>query len=291
MGLIQKIVSLGRLRRGLAFALAMVALMSLSSTPRAEEIPVDLELVLAIDVSGSVDWHEAALQRDGYVSALKSDAFTRAVTSGILGRIAVTYVEWAGDGIQTTVLDWTLIKDAASARAYSDRLAKSQIESGPWTSISSLIEYAMPLFKDNGYEGTRRVIDISGDGPNNTGNLVAGARQKAISRGITINGLPIINDRLQPSGRRQIKDLDKYYAACVIGGPGAFIVVAHDFNDFARAVRRKLIFEIADLRPPEFDAGTDDGHPLQRVNALFSLGCDVGERRLRQRRMFMDDDT
>jgi len=278
------------LARASASFLTALAVAGPTSPVFAEQVPVDLELVLAIDVSGSVDWQEAALQRDGYVQALRSDAFVKAVQSGVLGRIAVTYVEWAGDGIQMPVLDWDVIKDQKSAEAFSERLAKTHIESGPWTSISSLIDYAVPLFKDNGYEGTRRVIDISGDGPNNTGRLVTSARDAAVRQGVVINGLPIINDRLQPSGRRQIKDLDKYYRACVIGGLGAFIVVAHDFNDFARAVRRKLIFEIVDATPPEFTPQPHGARSIQPAQAIFELGCDVGERRLQRRRMGIDDE-
>jgi len=278
------------LARASASFLTALAVAGPTSPVFAEQVPVDLELVLAIDVSGSVDWQEAALQRDGYVQALRSDAFVKAVQSGVLGRIAVTYVEWAGDGIQMPVLDWDVIKDQKSAEAFSERLAKTHIESGPWTSISSLIDYAVPLFKDNGYEGTRRVIDISGDGPNNTGRLVTSARDAAVRQGVVINGLPIINDRLQPSGRPQIKDLDKYYRACVIGGLGAFIVVAHDFNDFARAVRRKLIFEIVDATPPEFTPQPHGARSIQPAQAIFELGCDVGERRLQRRRMGIDDE-
>ncbi len=270
--------------------MALFVIAQISSSAFADQVPVDLELVLAIDVSGSVDWQEAALQRDGYVQALKSDAFVKAVQSGVLGRIAVTYVEWAGDGIQMPVLDWDVIKDRQSAEAFSERLAKTHIESGPWTSISSLIDYAVPLFKDNGYEGTRRVIDISGDGPNNTGRLVTSARDEAVRQGVVINGLPIINDRLQPSGRAQIKDLDKYYRDCVIGGRGAFLVVAHDFNDFARAVRRKLIFEIVDATPPEFTPQPLGAGSVQPAQATFELDCDVGERRLQRRRMGIDDE-
>lgn len=270
--------------------LALFVIAQISSPAFADQVPVDLELVLAIDVSGSVDWQEAALQRDGYVQALKSDTFVKAVQSGVLGRIAVTYVEWAGDGIQMPVLDWDVIKDRQSAEAFSERLAKTHIESGPWTSISSLIDYAVPLFKDNVYEGTRRVIDISGDGPNNTGRLVTSARDEAVRQGVVINGLPIINDRLQPSGRPQIKDLDKYYRDCVIGGLGAFLVVAHDFNDFARAVRRKLIFEIVDATPPEFTPQPLGAGSVQPAQATFELGCDVGERRLQRRRMGIDDE-
>ena len=268
--------------------LLLIAILSclFSGNGHAETLKpiyVDLELVLAVDVSGSVDWQEAALQRNGYVQALRSRELISAVKSGVLGKIAITYVEWAGDEIQSTVLDWAVIKDEKSALAFSQALDKAPIDSGPWTSIGSLIHYALPLLRQNRFQGTRRVIDISGDGPNNTGPLVLEARQLAIKRGITINGLPIINDRLQPSGRRQIANLDKYYAACVIGGPGAFLVVANNFKDFARAIRRKLVFEIAGLKPPDWRQSVADSGLRQPVRAVFTQGCDIGERRLRRR--------
>jgi hypothetical protein len=148
----------------------------------------------------------------------------------------------------------------------------------------------VPLLQGNQYQGTRRVIDISGDGPNNTGALVTEARAAAIAKGITINGLPIINDRLQPSGRPQLKNLDRYYAACVIGGPGAFLVAARTFQDFGRAIRRKLLFEIAGAGPPIIDPKMPGSSLLRRASLTFPLGCDIGERRLRQRRYLFDND-
>ncbi|MEE2760308.1 MAG: DUF1194 domain-containing protein, partial [Pseudomonadota bacterium] len=189
-----------------------------------ERTPVDLELVLAVDVSGSVDFQEASLQREGYVKAIGSPEFAKAVAAGVLGRIAITYIEWAGEGVQDSILGWRIIDGTESARAFAKALASAPISTGPWTSISDAITFAVPLLEGNAFQGTRRVIDISGDGPNNVGSLVTEARAATIAKGITINGLPIINDRLQPSGRPQIKDLDRYYAACVIGGPGAFLV-------------------------------------------------------------------
>ena len=256
----------------------------------AELVPVDIELILAVDVSGSVDWQEAALQRDGYVQVIKSPEFVSAIKSGFLGKIAVTYIEWAGEGYQTPVIDWRLIKDQASASAFADTLAKAPIDTGPWTSISNIIQYSVPLFGANDYQGTRRIIDISGDGPNNSGSLVTGARDVAARKGITINGLPIINDRLQPSGRKQIADLDKYYASCVIGGPRVFLVVAHSFKDFARAIRRKMIFEIAGGELPNWRVESQQSTILHQIANSYPPGCDIGERRLQQRRSYGDDE-
>ncbi|NQV55489.1 MAG: DUF1194 domain-containing protein, partial [Rhodospirillales bacterium] len=213
-----------------------------------------------------------------------------AVGSGVFGRIAVTYIEWAGDGVQMKILDWKLIDGPAAAKKFANVLSESPIESGPWTSISGLITYALPQFENNGYEGTRRVIDISGDGPNNSGVLVTEARSQAIAKRVTINGLPIINDRLQPSGHTQLEHLDRYYAACVIGGPGAFLVVAHDFKDFGRAIRRKLLFEIANLALPGEMLRSALPRSATPIAMDYPLGCDIGERRLQQRRLRFDNE-
>lgn len=270
----------GKLLRLLAILASSGSIWSQSL--RAEEISVDLELVLAIDVSGSVDVEEGQLQRTGYIAALRSPELVKAVKSGVLGKIAVTYIEWAGESFQTTIVDWHVISDRASADGFADKLVAQPIDSGPWTSIGDVIRQAIPKFANNGYQGTRRVIDISGDGPNNSGPPVTESRAEAIKTGITINGLPIVNNHVQPSGRSQMPDLDKYYAACVIGGPGAFLVVASSFKDFARTIRRKLIFEIAGNYPK-----SPAHRPQNNIwNAAmeFAPGCDIGERRLQRRR-------
>ena len=266
----------------------LVCLLSAGASAE-EQVAVDLELVLAVDVSGSVDGHEARLQREGYVAALRSPELVKTIEAGIIGRIAVTYVEWAGLDHQFTIIDWAVIQDKASAGRFADALAAAPVNAGPWTSISGLINFALALFERNSVRGTRRVIDISGDGPNNSGPLVTLARDAAVRRGVVINGLPIVNDRLQIFGRRQMPNLDLYYADCVIGGPGAFLVVAEDFNDFARAIRRKLIFEIAGVAPPgSRQAGRAPvSGPL---HIAFEGGCDIGERRLRERGIFPDSD-
>ncbi len=239
----------------------------------AAKVPVDLELVLAIDISGSIDEQEAGLQRDGYIAAIADAKVVAAIRSGMLGRIAVTYFEWAGEGWQEPVVGWRLIKDAASARSFAAELVQAEINSGPWTSIGSAIDYAVPLFSGNAFDGTRRVIDISGDGANNIGRMAPAARDDAVARGITINGLPIMNDRMN-FWRRSIPDLDLYYRNCVIGGPGAFIVVARSFGDFARAIRRKLILEIAGLSPRPRAM-------LISAAAKIAPPCDIGEQRFR----------
>lgn len=222
--------------------LAVLAFLALVSPARA--VPVDLELVLAVDVSRSVDPEEAKLQRDGYIAALQHPRVLQAIRSAPYGKIAVTYVEWAGVEVQYTVVPWTLIEDDKSAAAFTDRIAAAPFISRNWTSISGAIDYSVPLFENNGYEGTRRVIDISGDGRTNQGRPSAAARDDAVAAGITINGLPVINDRLNfyrpPEG-----DLDIYYRDNVIGGPGAFLIAAESFSAFTGAILSKLIREIA----------------------------------------------
>ena len=223
---------------------AVLAAAGQPATPKAAE-PVDLELVLAIDVSRSVDHEEARLQRQGYIAAFVDPRVIGAIRSGFLGRIAVAYFEWAGFGHNKIIVDWTVIEDEAGARAFAAKLAKVPIESARRTSISGAIDFAVPLFTANEFAGGRWVIDISGDGANNLGRLVTAARDAAVAAGITINGLPIVNDRPSIFGWPSLPDLDLYYVNCVIGGPGAFIVVAEGINDFASAILRKLILEIA----------------------------------------------
>jgi hypothetical protein len=264
--------------RAAAFA---IILASFICPARAADVPVDLELILAVDVSGSIDWEEASLQRRGYVEGINSEEVIKAIRSGAHGRIAVAYIEWAGAYLQRTVIDWTVIDGPESARSFTARLSEAPIETGPWTSISAAIRYAVPMFSGNGYEGMRRVIDISGDGPNNAGMPVEDARRLAIEAGITINGLPIVNDRPGPGGLRNIRDLDKYYAECVIGGPGAFMVVARNFADFSRAIKRKLVFEISGRQP----ADSPKLMPAQGAPAWF---CGAGERQLREGDFFMN---
>ncbi|MGH6943634.1 MAG: DUF1194 domain-containing protein [Geminicoccaceae bacterium] len=228
-------------------AALLVALIAPAPAAAQEDkgVPVDLELVLAVDISGSIDEIEARLQREGYVRALGHPDVIQAIRSGMFGRIAVTYVEWANDEHQQTVIGWTLVSDLSSAQAMAGALAEAPMSSGRWTSISGAVDYAARLFDHNGYQGFRRVIDVSGDGYNNRGRPVEWARDDAVAAGITINGLPIMNGRSNPWGGPPPADLDLYYEERVIGGPGAFIVVAQDFSAFASAILNKLLLEIA----------------------------------------------
>lgn len=258
------------------FPLIIVAIL-LADLPRAlaEGHVVDLELVIAVDVSGSVDDDEAALQRQGYIKAFRDPKVIEAIKRGIHGAIAVTYFEYAGGHHQLTLVDWKRIHDAQSANDFADALAFEPIMISVWTSISGAIMAGEAAFKRNPFKARRQVIDVSGDGANNDGILVTEARLRALASGITINGLPIINDRLSRYGRPQIPNLDYYYIDCVIGGPGAFIIVANGYEDYARAVRRKLILEIAGAKSLPREAG------IVPVSNHDRPPCDVGEN-LRQ---------
>lgn len=274
------------MRFGSAAFAALLALALHADFARSAGVGVDLELVLAVDVSGSVDEEEGRLQRTGYVSAFRSPAVLRAIRSGRRKRIAVAYVEWAGHDFQRVVADWRRIDDRASAEAFASLLARKPVGTGPYTSISGAIAFSLSLFEDNGFEGERRVIDISGDGPNNSGDFVTTAREKALRAGVTINGLPIMNDRPSPWGRAPMPNLDLYYRRCVIGGGRSFLVVANDFASFGRAVKRKLVLEIVGAPHPRRARGA---RREKRPRLLASASpaaraappCDAGERRRR----------
>ena len=263
----------GRLSRLVAALVLCVGLCS-PVAGFAQERAVDLELVLAVDVSGSIDNEEAELQRQGYLSAIQHPEIVAAIRGGRLGRIAVTYVEWAGDLHQRTLVEWAEISDAESAAAFAGVLERQLIQTQLWTSISTVIDYAAWSFEGNGFQGRRRVIDISGDGPNNSGGHVVPARDRALAQEIVINGLTIINGRPGRYGYPPLPNLDLYYEDCVIGGAGAFVVVADGFGDFARAIQRKMLLEIAGEQPPA---------PLMRLaKDRLRPPCNAGERQLRR---------
>jgi hypothetical protein len=215
---------------------------------RAEDM-VDLLLVLAVDVSRSIDEDEARLQREGYRAAISDMRVVEAIRSGMTGAIAVAYIEWAGSDYQRLVIPWTRIGSQEEADGWAAELALAPRIALSWTSISGGLEFSRRVLSECPYEGTRRVIDVSGDGVNNSGLPVEEVRDRVVAQGITINGLPIVNDR--PSfGRQPLVPLDQYYQNSVIGGDGAFVIVAEDFESFGNAVRRKLVREIAGLPGP-----------------------------------------
>lgn len=232
----------------------LIAVLAPASFARAADIPVDLELVLAVDASRSIDDFEYKLQREGYIKALTDPEVLRAVTSGMLRRIAVTYVEWAGEDEQAALVGWTVIDGPEAAARFAAALMAEPRRFFGRTSISAAIDRAAPMFDGNGIEGTRRVIDVSGDGPNNRGRAPEAARDDAVRAGITINGLAIVNDR--PSRARwDMERVDDHYRNRVIGGPGAFMMVVKDFQSFAEGIRRKLIREIAAREPQVIRVG------------------------------------
>ena len=215
----------------------------------ATETEVDLELVLSVDVSLSMDLDEQRLQRDGYVAAFRDPQIWAAIKSGPRGRIAVTYVEWAGIATQQSVLPWTLIDGPEAAEAFAAALEAKPISRARMTSISGALQYSARELARNTFRGARQVIDVSGDGPNNSGPPVVPVRDEIVQRGIVINGLPIQLKIGGPNGAFDIENLDEYYAECVIGGTGAFSIPIKEKGELAAAIRQKLILEIAGLVP------------------------------------------
>lgn len=210
----------------------------------ADPIEVDLRLVLAIDVSRSVDAEEYELQKDGYARALSDQRIIDAVMSGPNGRIGISYVEWAGPQMQRTPIDWALLDSKAACERLAARISGLPYEPHSWTGVGAGMRYAAAKFESGPFSSRRMVIDVSGDGRNNNGPPADMVRDELVAKHITINGLPIVSDK--PNfGRPPERDLDKWYEENVIGGPGAFMMVAQGFGDFARAVRNKLSREIA----------------------------------------------
>lgn len=232
---------------------------------RSAEGEVDVELVLAVDTSRSMDYEEVRIQREGYVGAIKHKEFIDAVRGGLTGRIAIAYFEWAGEVVPDSVIDFQIISNAEEAARFADRLAARPIVTQRRTSISSAIAQGATMLVSNQYRGMRQVIDVSGDGPNNSGSPVVPVRDKAVEAGVVINGLALM---LRSSGAPG--GLDKYYSDCVAGGPGSFVLPVHKIEDFATAVRRKLVLEISGLTPPA---------TIQKVaSAQPTSDCLIGEK-------------
>ncbi|CAN7646105.1 DUF1194 domain-containing protein [Mesorhizobium sp. LjNodule214] len=236
----------------------------------ADTIAVDVELVLAVDISLSMNEKEFALQRAGYVEALRHPDFIKAVRSGTNGRIALAYFEWAGTVRDDAILAWQIIDGSDSANAFADRIAARPFRSFRGTSISGALAFGTGLFEKAAFAGARRVIDISGDGPNNIGPPVTATRDAALAKGIVINGLPIL---ISPSPT--FSHLDSYYEQCVTGGPGSFVLPIYAASEFSTAIRRKLILEVSGIA----NATT------VRIDAAAPIDCLQGER---DRRFFSD---
>jgi Protein of unknown function (DUF1194) len=235
---------------------------------------VDVELVLAVDVSYSMDMDELAIQREGYAQAIISKEFLQALKTGPNGKIAVTYFEWAASGDQKIIIPWRVIDGPETADAVANEIMKTPIRRASRTSISGAINFAMPLFDENPHHGLRRVIDISGDGPNNDGSPVTLARDAALEKGITINGLPVMVK--EPSySTLDIDNLDFYYEDCVIGGRGSFVVSIKDRGNFKEAIRTKLLLEVAGRTPERPVVPVADKEPR--------VSCMIGEKMWRDR--------
>ncbi len=251
--------------------IALYLVLAVLATPAGgQDTAVDLELVIAVDVSFSMDQREQAIQRNGYVDALQSPSVLRAIRGGPLGRIAVTYVEWGGNAVQT--VPWTVIDSAQSAARFARTLQRQPMRRLPFTSISDTIALARRLIGSNAFQARRRVIDISGDGPNNYGAPAPVARDAAIREGITIDGLPVMLER--PSSAPTIPDIDAYYRHCVIGGNGAFLMRVTSLKGFGDAIRKKLVTEITGPGLSELS-----GARLRRVGygSIPPYNCLVGE--------------
>jgi hypothetical protein len=238
-------------------------------------VPVDVELVLAVDVSYSMDPEEQALQREGYMAAITSREFMQALRDGIHGKIAMTYFEWAGTHHREVIVPWRLIDGPESADGFAADIARARYTRASRTSISGALEFGAMLFDGSRYRGIRRVIDVSGDGANNSGPLVTVARDAVLAKGITINGLPIILKRPNWS-TMDIDRLDIYYEDCVIGGPRAFVIAIRHRDQFKEAIRTKLVLEVAGLAPaPQIV-------PVAAA-AAPRISCTIGERLWQER--------
>lgn len=259
----------------LALAPALAGLPAAAGPGGTE--PVDVELVLAVDISYSMDTEEQALQREGYASAIVSREFLEALRSGPTGRIALEYVEWAGDGEQKVVVDWRIIDGPETARAFAEAVRAAPLRRIYRTSISSALLFSADQFDLNTYRGLRRVIDVSGDGVNNQGPPVALARDSVVRRGITINGLPLLMKRSGASAL-DIPELDVYYEDCVIGGPGAFVIPVQQMDEFARAIRTKLVMEVAGLVPRPVPLPGDPAPVRHAAAEQPRISCTIGER-------------
>jgi hypothetical protein len=271
-----------RLSGSAVFALSLF----LASQIHAAEA-VDIELVLAVDVSLSMSPDELEIQRQGYAAALTHERVLEAIAAGVHGRIAVTYVEWAGSTTQHIVVPWTAIATRSDAERFVRQLSAKPPNSARRTSISGALEFGGDLFAESGFQGMKRVIDISGDGPNNQGSPVTGARDALIAQGITINGLPLMTNGGLASAY-DVENLDLYYQDCVIGGPGAFMIPVNDWSQFPEAVRRKLVLELAggSFEPPRDEAAYP---PVQLAQAAPGYDCMIGEKLWRDRSWMWED--
>jgi uncharacterized protein DUF1194 len=238
-----------------AVMLALIVIQAPRARAASAPVAVDAAIVLAADVSRSIDDEEFALERRGYADAIKSQQLLDAISTGPHGAIALAYVEWAGDGEERVVVDWAVIRNEADARAFVAAMTAAPRSFIGRTAIGTAIDFSFALFAESAFEATRRVIDVSGDGTSNQGRLVTEARDAAVGAGAVINGLAIFNKKAAAMGgylamhTNPPGGLAQYYRENVIGGPGAFVVPIDDFRTFGDAMMRKLVNEVADVRP------------------------------------------
>lgn len=263
----------------LRFVLSLLVALVPFAVP-ASEAEVDVELALMVDVSRSMSPEDLEIQRRGYATAIASDEVVKVILNSFTGRIAITYVEWAGYGLQRRVVPWTVIDSAKSAQDVAALLTAEFERSMRRTSISGAIDFASYDIENNAFTGLRRVIDISGDGPNNDGRVVTQARDRAVAGGLIINGLPIMTE--DGFSRWGIADLDDYYENCVVGGPGAFVIPVLSWDDFPMAVRRKLVLELAGPLDPVLIAE-------RTGRTATGYDCEIGEKMRRQRELMYDE--
>ena len=265
---------LATLAGGWTGGIAAPRVKSLFADRSPSAIPVDTELVLAVDVSYSMDPEEQALQREGYITGITSREFMQALRGGMHGKVAVSYFEWAGPYDQKIVVPWRLIDGPEAADAFANEMARAPYRRASRTSISGALTFAKPLFDGSGYRGIRRVVDVSGDGANNSGGPVTLVRDDLVASGITINGLPIMLKR-PSSFTMDIENLDVYYEDCVIGGPGAFVVPIRSRDQFKEATRTKLVLEIAGRTPQR--------RIIPAQARATRISCSIGEQMWRDR--------
>ncbi|MDX8468036.1 DUF1194 domain-containing protein [Mesorhizobium sp. VK23B] len=270
----------------LSGAAALALLLTLTARSTAIE-PVDVELVLAVDVSLSMSPAELEIQRHGYAAALTHDNVLKAIADGAYGKIAVTYVEWAGTRWQRVVVPWTVIANRADAERVVAQMNARPPDSARRTSISGALAFGSDLFAESSFQGTKRVIDVSGDGPNNQGAPVDITRDEVVRQGITINGLPLMT-RGGFGGAFDVDNLDRYYSDCVIGGPGAFMIPVNDWTQFPEAIRRKLVLELAGPASPQWAADEAAHPPVVLADDRPAADCLAGEKMWRNRGWMLD---
>ena len=249
----------------------ILMVLFLPTSPVNAKTPVDIELVLAVDTSLSMDIDELKLQREGYAQALEHRAVTSALVSGKLGRVAIMIFEWGGAGRERVLIEWTLVESHEDAAAIAAKLRMAPIQGMRGTSISGAMTSADIWIAANDFEGTRKVIDISGDGPNNRGRAVNEVRDEIAAKGIEINGLPFMFK--QPDGLYSIPDLDIYYEDCVIAGDMAFVIPIYEIERLIVSIRQKLVLEVSGQMPPK----------TARLRNASNPDCLIGERLQRQR--------